>query len=341
MCGMKKFLCFVSMVVVLISVCGCKTTYIDDSKKTEQNTIMGTKEEVEEETYGNNTGLSMSAFAVVKYLSDENDTFVQEQKSEYIINKGLNCAGVSINCQVNEVLPWKDISARIYVIDNGIPIPFLVDDSEACDIYADIDYSVGEMKDIVVKFEQEQLSSQNGMIDILIYFNPDEQAGEWSGQYSGMVAYAFNYINDDYTGEVDKVLEPYKGEYLQIPNEYIDNACTSNIGDADLYNNEYMVKRYENNIIQCSSLEELFIYWNSGRNSAEDVLVGLIVDGELKKISGEDYFIRVEQKKGTQTFKYPLDVLGELEKGEHTFTLIGFREDLGFIPENRWNIVIN
>lgn len=339
---MKKLLCSLLMVVVLISFCGCKTTYVEDTKNKEQNTVISTKEdETEQETPAQNKGLFMSAFAVVKYLSDENDTFVQEQKSEYIINKGSNYAGVTINCQVNEVLPWKDITARIYVIDNGIPIPFSVDDSEPCNLYMDVEYSIGEVKDIVVKFEQEHLMSQNGRIDILVYFNPNEQVGEWSGQYSGMVSYAFNYINDDYAGRIDMGITPYEGEYLQIPNEYVENATVFNIGGMDLYLDDFTVKRYENDSIQCSNLEELFIYWNSGKDFSEDVLVGLIVDGELKKISGDEYFIRVEQNNGTQTFKYPLNVLGELDKGEHTFTLIGLEDGLSFEPGNRINIVIN
>ena len=33
------------MVVVLISVSGCKTTYVEDSKNKEQNTVIGTKED--------------------------------------------------------------------------------------------------------------------------------------------------------------------------------------------------------------------------------------------------------------------------------------------------------
>ena len=340
---MKNYLCFVLLLCVLVSVCGCKTTYIDESKN-KQNTVIDTTEdetqqnEYPKETHEQSKLPSVSAGAGIKYLSDENDSVVQEQKSEYVISKGLNCVGVTISCKVNEVLLWSDITAKIYVIDNGVPIPFSVDGLENTGLYMDVDYTVGKNKNIVIKFEQEHLSSQNGRIDILVYFNPDEQVGEWSGMYTGMVICAFNYINNYYLGEDDKGIEKYEGEYLQIPDEYIDNATVHSIGDCNLYNDEFVVKRYENNLLQCSNTGELFIYWN-GR-SYEEVLVGLIVDGELKKISGENYFIRIEQKNGTQTFKYPLDVLGELEKGEHTFTLIGLEGDLGCFPGNRVKVII-
>lgn len=334
----KKIICILALICSVCCISGCKTTFIAGSKEKEIN-ISDYFSELEP-TIAVNSSTSINDL----YFTNENGSEVQNKSEEYILYEDINCLHIISSFQIDySVLKWdENCIARFYVFSDGNLIPFTVEDSEEYELYKDVNYVINEEMDVVIKFKTEDIPLDNGALTIMVYFNPEAEAGRGIQSYVGGVAINVNYVNQYCNAEEDNDYVEYSGEYVSIPITSVGNASVEAVGDENLYDSEYNVKKYEGDVVVVDSSDDLYIYLNDrgAQRYSNELMVGIMVDGELCKICDDKHFIKIQQNNGKQTFKYPLSALEELDSGLHSISIIKMYGDGTLRLSKRYAVII-
>lgn len=329
-----------SLVLICICACigGCKTSFVEDSKN----------KEIDINEYFNELEPSVPVNSATSindlYFTNGNGSESQEKAEEYTLYEDTNCLYVSTSFSIDySTLGWEENGiVRIYLITNGILVPFSVDETGEYQLYNDLDYTINEELEMPIRFRTEDIPAENGNLIVLAYFYPEAEAGRGLQSYGGGIARKVKYVNQ-YCDNIraDKYAE-YTGEYIDIPITSASSSLTVAIGDENFYDSEYVIKRYEGDVVVVDSREKLYIYLNDrdSLGESENLLVGILVDGKLCKISEDNYFIKIQQNSGRMAFKYSLADVEELGSGLHSISILKQHEDGHMKVSKRYAVII-
>ena len=238
-----------------------------------------------------------------------NRASIKENKNEF---------WVQLDCSPDKSLGWSEIPVRLYVTDNGNPIPFTLENGEE-KLYHDIEYKSPDFVQVPISIDQSRLSAKDGKLCVIAIYNPHALPGKGISIFSATAAVNFDYVNSGYNGENTVSIADAKGEYIEVPEEenYTD---MEEIGPDDIYSLG-LLHYFED--VKVNNLSELYMYVNSGRKCSDKQLVGIICDGELLQFEDGSYFKWFDSESGTRTLQYNMQEFKNIEPGLHYFQVIG------------------
>lgn len=326
-----------SLMAVVIT--GCKSSYVDNKKENPLETTSGQANvdengttDAEDDTNEDGTtvtqddedrkGFLVSTGMNVMYKVGVDGKFVSVRKELLELNEDVNVFGVSMRCSPDKVSGWNEFPARIYVIDNGEIVPFSIDGSEY-KLFHEIMCTANKDKSMEISFERLELNSEAGQLSILALFNPKELPELDFFTFTAARGYDFYYSNPKYFGECVSDIEQASGEYIDIPQEYIENARVADVGPDEIYAENYAIRNvHYPNDLEVNNMNELYLYMNTGEGVLGCGVVGLICDGELLQFDDGNYFKQFNSYNGEKTFRYNLAEFEEIEDGLHYFQIV-------------------
>lgn len=333
---MKKLKVILTVMVCII-LTGCNTSYIDNKKVTT----------TEETSYSENPegptteqAPGLFSFSSSLLITADNDE-MRARDAIVPIKEGVNEIKAFLECTPDLSLKWDVIPARIYLIDNGNPVPIKIGDSDY-NIYQDVEYTAYERLMYEVSFDHRALSSDKGKLTVIVIYNMEALPGLGVERYAAAQTYYFYYNNAYYSEDTENVIEEITGCYLEIPEEYMDNAEVADIGPKDIYTDEYQVRNlhlFED--VEVNSTSELYTHINLRGENLGDVMMGIICDGELMQFSDGTYFKCFNCNNGARTLQYPLEEFDNIEPGLHYFQIVYWAIDSFEERENSVSEVTN
>ncbi len=305
-----------------------KNNTIQDKETTEENNTIQDKETTEENYTEPNTDdddledFSMSTSLNVFYKDSSEGKFISARTEGLEFNEDENVFAMNMYCSVNASSDWNEFPVKIYLIDNGELIPFSIDGGEYKP-WNEIMCTNDKDKGVEFSFERLELNSKAGQLNVLVIFNPTQMPGKPPYDFGGTMNYKFNYLNPKYSGEHTSDIEQADGEYIDIPQEHIENARVTDIGPDDYLNEDYTFKgiHYPNDL-EVNGVNELYLYMNKGEEVSGCGMVGIICDGELLQFDDGNYFKKINSYNGEKTFRYNLSEFDNIGEGLHYFQVI-------------------
>ncbi len=328
---MKIIKTIVIMLSVICCVAGCRDSYISNknTNNIEENSTLQDKEDIEEnyttpsiDNTDDKNGFSMYTNMLVRYKDSKDGELVDVRKELLEIDEDINFFSVSILCRPDASSGWNEFPVRLYLIDNGEIIPFSIDGGEY-KLWNEIMCTTDKKKTMEISFERLELNSEVGQLCVLAIFNSKELPGLGIYSFKGTQGFAFNYSNAKYSGECVNDVEQADGEYIDIPQEYIENARVTEIGPSEIYVENYIVKNiHYPNDLKVNNTNELYLYMNTGEAVSGCGVVGIVCDGELLQFDDGNYFKKFNSYNGEKTFRYNLGEFDNVEDGLHYFQVI-------------------
>ncbi len=316
---MKKIMFVFSIAIVLV---GCGTSYVDNKKEisSEFTVEQSDGDETTSEQENIRNSFSMMSSVDVGYF-DEDGMWVNPFYKSLNFDENVERLVVRLRCEPDSSLEWKKIPVRLYVIDNGNPILFALEDGEQ-KMFHDIEYTVNKQQKVHISIEQSQLCAETGKLCVIAVYNPSGLPGKGIEIFAGTAAKSFDYVNSGYNGDKTVSIADAKGEYLEIPEE-VKYTEIKEIGPDGIYTEEYKIKNihyFED--VKVNNLSELYMYVNSGKKCSDKQLVGIICDGELLQFEDGSYFKWFDSESGTRTLQYNMQEFKNIEPGLHYFQVI-------------------
>lgn len=329
---MKKISLIICILVLLLTGCYKKYEYNENNEITNENNE--TTENDKESSNSLQAGFSMSTALLVESKADDmwNDARTDGMK----INEGTNVIRVKPYCEPDPSLKWDVFTVRCYVVADGIPVSFSLSGREK-NIFQDVECNASEQGVFEFEFEHTELSADSGVISVIAIFNPEAFPEIGIGSFSGTQIYSFAYSNQYYSEQSDTKIAGVEDGYIDIPEEYVQDAFDSIIGTNDIYTEEYNFKSsYYFEDLKVKSVDDLYVYINRGRGISGESVFGIVCDGKLMQFSDGQYLKIMNSDDGKITLKYSLSEFDNIQPGLHYFQIIhiSFEQNANMLDGN-------
>ncbi|MGN0375471.1 MAG: hypothetical protein ACI4EN_08235 [Butyrivibrio sp.] len=319
---MVKFKQLAGMLFICVFFTGCRDSYISNKNPLSLENSIVQDNSVDETMENSPQSFSMITNSLVQHMSKSSNALVNSRTEVMRVEDGINSNILTFSCQPDASMDWAEFPVRLYVIDNGNPIMFSVGDAEP-DIFQDVTCIANEQMVYEIRYDQSELCSSSGKIDVLIIYNPEALPGLGITSFQGVDNYYFYYYNEGYSGEKINDIQSVDGEYLDIPEEYRENAYVEEIGPKEIYTDRFTPKNihyYED--IEVNSISELYVHINTGENNPGDEVMGIICDGKLMQFHDGSYFKSFNSDYGQKTLQYQMAEFENVDPGLHYFQIV-------------------
>lgn len=302
------------MLAMLLNGCSDKENYdIDYQSATNTSDVSTVTMDSLSEIDGTSTS-DFSFSASLNVFSSDDISVPIENKMEIIKGEIVNIK-LRTNVSPDESMITENIPMRLWIIADGVPIDFCVNNS---DYKAVNDILVDAFEEMTID-ASFMCSDDVGIITVETVYFPEDIPKLGLGAYGGEISYTI--VNTVYSSE-NKCQNSNDKAYVNVPQKEENYGIDVGILTVEENNNKALEMHFYNDVILDLKEDDLLVKFNSGDEKEISYYIFILCDGAMVSAFDNNFSCMVNCSNGLKTFQHTIPGEYIPESGLHTFQVI-------------------
>ncbi|MCM1309126.1 MAG: hypothetical protein NC223_11050 [Butyrivibrio sp.] len=312
----------VIMIGALLCACGADTEQQTESTGAVKNQTEAPETERQE------TGPGMQTYLNV-HSTDADGNYSPIYTGHVDIEDGVNKYKLFTNYGTVYKQGWEEAELKVMVFNNGSLMDFSADGENYAKSHV-FNARNGEDFQREITLRSDDIKYSHGYITVFCMYNPSLVPESGLSSFDGSIEYSFEYDNPN--GEEYVFSQTKLGEYLEIPQTWVDEAFCMEVGykqEPGKYVEDF---NHAYNDVTAAEDGELYVKVNLGSETSGNFFLALICDGEIVSLDGENDTVGIVMNNGSTTFQCGIPLSGA-EEGLHYYQLFLVQQDMNDAAE--------